>query len=150
MDLWRMMFGNPDLGPVSFATLVRRRSPNDALIAPPDACPMATPDRVPPVFALPAERLREIVASVARDEPNTTVLEQTTGPQDRYLVRSPLFRFPDTVNVEAIARGENLSTVALYSRSLIGRKDFGANRRRLERWLERIEARVRAQPVSGG
>ena len=144
MDLWSIVFGTPDLGPVTFATLVRRRSPNDALIAPADLCPKAVPDREPPVFPLPAERLRAVVADVARAERGVTVLEPTTSPQGRYLVRSRVLRFPDTVNVEVVARGETLSTVALYGRSQIGRKDFGVNRRRLERWLERIEARARS------
>ena len=44
-------------------------------------------------------------------------------------------RFPDTIDAEVLAVGDDQSTLALYSRSLIGRKDFGVNRARLQRWL---------------
>jgi uncharacterized protein (DUF1499 family) len=136
--IWSAIFGNPDLGPVTFPTLVRRRSPNDALVCPRTLCSSATPDREPPIFPLPAARLRAIVDEVLARQPRTTVLEQ--GRQARYLVRSPILRFPDTVNVEVVDLGAGRATVALYSRSQIGRGDLGANRRRLERWLARIAA----------
>lgn len=53
-------------------------------------------------------------------------------------------RYPDTVDLEVIPVGENQSTLALYSRSLVGRKDFGVNRARLRRWRNR--ASVICQP----
>ena len=48
-------------------------------------------------------------------------------------------RFPDTVDVEVFPAGENQSTLAIYSRSLIGRKDFGVNRARITRWLAALD-----------
>jgi len=141
MDIWSLIFGDPDLGAVDFPTLVRRTQPNDALICPRDHCPNAVVDREPPVWPVAAEHLRSIVSAVARGQPGTTILDER-GAQTRYLVRSRLLRFPDTVNVDIVGRGENRATLALYSRSQIGRTDFGTNRRRLERWLALIEARV--------
>jgi uncharacterized protein (DUF1499 family) len=140
--VWSLIFGNPDLGAVDFQNLVRRTQPNDALICPPDHCPNAGLDLEPPVWPVEAEHLRSIVSAVACEQPGTTSLEERGDRQMRYLVRSRLLRFPDTVNVEVVGRGENRATLALYSRSQIGRTDFGTNRRRLERWVELIEARV--------
>jgi uncharacterized protein (DUF1499 family) len=140
--IWGLIFGNPDLGAVDFRSLVRRTQPNDALICPRDHCPSAVVDREPPVWPVAAERLRSIVSAVARGQPGTTILEERGAQQMRYLVRSRLLRFPDTVNVEVVGRGENRATLALYSRSQIGRSDFGTNRRRLERWVNLIEARA--------
>ncbi|MDF2690080.1 MAG: hypothetical protein K0Q80_3046, partial [Microvirga sp.] len=54
------------------------------------------------------------------------------------LVRTRFMRFPDTVVVQVFDRGEDASTLALYSRSQVGRSDFGVNRRRIERWVARI------------
>ena len=139
--IWSLVFGNPDLGPVDFRTLARRAQPNDALICPRDHCPNAVPDREPPVLPVAAERLRALVSAVAREEAGTSVLDDG-APQMRYLVRSRVLRFPDTVNVEIVARSEGRATLALYSRSQVGRTDFGTNRRRLERWVKRIEARA--------
>ena len=136
---WQSLFGTPDLGPVDFATLQRRKTPNDALVCPRDVCSHAQPDAEPPVYALPAFQLRNLVSQVALSEPNTTLLD--AGPeQDRYLVRTRLMRYPDTVVVQVIEQGGNRSTLALYSRSQIGSSDFGVNRRRIERWVARIGA----------
>ncbi|MFL5206427.1 MAG: DUF1499 domain-containing protein [Microvirga sp.] len=131
---WQSLFGSPDLGPVDFATLERRATPNDALICPREVCPRARPDSEPPVFSVSSARLRSLVSEAALSEPGTTLVEK--GPeQDRYLVRTRLMRFPDTVVVQVFDRGQEGSTLALYSRSQIGRSDFGVNRRRIERWI---------------
>ncbi|WP_165820229.1 DUF1499 domain-containing protein [Microvirga sp. KLBC 81] len=131
---WQSIFGSPDLGAVDFKTLTRRKTPNDALTCPQDFCPNAKPDDEPPVFSLPATRLRVIVSEVVLSQPNTSLLE-TSAEQDRFLVRTKLMRYPDTVVAQVIALDEGHSTLALYSRSQIGRSDFGVNRRRIERWL---------------
>jgi hypothetical protein len=142
--VWQSFFGSPDLGPVDFASLRRRSSPNDALICPRAFCP-GSPDSEPPVFALPGARLRSLVSEAALMDPNTTLV-QSDSKQDRFLVRTRLMRYPDTVVVEVIEQGPNLSTLALYSRSQIGRSDFGVNRRRIERWVERIGAHAAREP----
>ncbi len=141
---WALVFGPPDLGPVDFATLTRRRTPNDALVAPEGLCRHAQADRIAPVFPVPAERLRAVLAEVALSERGTTRLP-AQGAQDRFLVRSLFFRFPDTVNAEVIARGASGATLALYARSQIGGSDFGVNRARLARWLKAIEERLAAE-----
>lgn len=134
---WQSLFGSPDLGSVDFATLKRRSTPNDALICPRDICREASPDSEPPVFPVPGGRLRSLVSEAALAEPGTTLLDR--GPeQDRYLVRTRLMRFPDTVVVQVFEWGQDGSTLALYSRSQMGRSDFGVNRRRIERWVARI------------
>lgn len=137
--MWTALFGPADLGPVEFATLRRRRSPTDALFCPPDACPLATPDGVPPVFPVAGERLRAIVAEAALADPDTEIVfEERWAEHDRYVARSRLLRFPDTIDALIVGRGEGRSTIALYSRSRIGLYDLGVNRARLRRWLDRI------------
>ena len=144
---WALVFGPPDLGPVDFPTLTRRRTPNDALIAPEGLCRHAEADRIAPVFPVPAERLRAVLAEVALSERGTTRLP-APGAQDRFLARTLFFRFPDTVNAEVIARGEGEATLALYGRSQIGGSDFGVNRARLARWLKAVEERLAAERAS--
>ena len=146
--VWQSVFGSPDLGPVDFAALKRRGSPNDALICPRAFC-SGTPDSEPPVFALSGARLRGFVSEAALADPGVTLVQ--SGPrQDRYLARTRLMRYPDTIVAEVIEQGPNLSTLALYSRSQIGRSDFGVNRRRIERWVRRIEPlAAREQGLSG-
>ncbi|HEV2560160.1 MAG TPA: DUF1499 domain-containing protein [Microvirga sp.] len=143
-------FGPPDLGPVDFTRIERRRTPNDALACPEGLCGAAV-DIPAPVYPVPPERLRAIVAEVAAEEPGTEMVVSDDGLQDRYVVRTRLMRYPDTVNVEILDRGGGRSTLALYSRSQIGVSDFGVNRARVERWLRRIgEIAAAPPPLSEG
>jgi len=147
--IWRSLFGPPDLGPVDFATLERRSTPNDCLVCPRDLCSRAAPDIEPPVYPLAAERLRAIAREAILAEPDVTQV-QSDGPQDRYVVRTRLLRFPDTVDVKVVALAEDRSTLALYSRSQIGRSDFGTNQRRLRRWVDRVSRSVAAERSGSG
>jgi uncharacterized protein (DUF1499 family) len=140
-DMWTALFGPGDLGAVDFATLRRRRAPSDALACPPDACPHAKPDIVPPVFPVAGARLRAIVTEAALADPYTElVFAERWAEHDRYVARSKNLRFADTIDALIVGEGEGRSTVALYSRSQIGLYDFGVNRARLRRWLDRISA----------
>jgi uncharacterized protein (DUF1499 family) len=53
--------------------------------------------------------------------------------------------FPDTVVVRFFKRPGGRSTLALYSRSQLGKSDFGVNRARIARWLEKLTMQA---PVS--
>jgi len=148
--LWEKTFGPADLGPVDFATLRRPKAPNNALVAPPSVCGHARADIIPPDFAVSASRLHAIVAEVAEEVSNTElVFADPKQEQDRYVVRTAVLRFPDTVDVKIIDRGPNLSTVALYSRSQVGKADFGVNRKRMQRWLARIGEKVQEASNAG-
>ena len=48
-------------------------------------------------------------------------------------------RFPDTVDIKILPVAGNESTLAIYSRSLIGRGDLGVNRARIARWLAALD-----------
>lgn len=135
-SLWRALAGPPDLGAVDFAAITRARSGNDALICPPGLCGATPVDGRSPIFAVPVERLKAAVAAIEAADPDLTVLErQPDGLQERYLARTRVMRFPDTINVRYVALEGGRSTLALYSRSQMGRRDFGVNRARLEEWL---------------
>lgn len=147
--IWQTMFGSPDLGAVDFMTVERRRTPNDSLACPAGFCPRAKSDIEPPVYPVSAERLRSVTMEVIARESGTALVHSARS-QDRYLVRTPLLRFPDTVNLSVIDLGEGRSTLALYSRSQIGRSDLGTNQKRLRRWIDRISRSVAAEPPGSG
>lgn len=48
--------------------------------------------------------------------------------------RTPVLRFVDTISIHVLPASGGTSTFAAYSKSNIGRGDFGTNRRRLEAW----------------
>lgn len=135
--IWSL-FGPPDLGPVEFETLARRTTPNDALACPPGIC-QAQSDLTPPEYALSAADLRAAFAKVISGEPRITVVATDDATlTDRYIQRSALMRYPDTIVVKFFDLPEGRSTIALYSRSQLGHGDMGVNRARIERWLAKL------------
>jgi uncharacterized protein (DUF1499 family) len=134
------LFGPADLGPVAFETLERRSVPNDALACPPGVC-HASSDLPPPVYAVGADALKAAMARVIASEPDVTAM-QSTPSGDRYVQRTRLMRFPDTIEVRYIPRGEGQSTIALYSRSQLGEGDMGVNRARIARWLDKLSTQA--------
>ena len=143
-DAYALVFGPPDLGGVDFENLTRRSAPNDALACHPDVCGATPVDFETPVYPVAGARLREIVREVALAQPRTQLVYASRwGEEDRYVVRSRLMRYPDTVVVAIYGAGPGQAMLALYSRSQIGYSDMGVNRERLATWLDAIDARIR-------
>ncbi len=57
-----------------------------------------------------------------------------------YVQRSARFRFPDIITVRFISvatyHSDSQSTLAIDSRSVYGKGDFGVSRERMEAWLD--------------
>ena len=116
-------------------------SPNAHLVAPPGSALPA--HRRHPMIGAAAEQVWETVLATAEAQPRTwQVGLWPERLQAQWVVRTPLLNFPDlvTAQVEAMPGG---SGVVLYSRSLIGWSDIGANRRRARRWLRALDAAMR-------
>ena len=143
--LWNV-FGSADLGGVTFENLVRRPSPNDALACPREFC-KATPDVTSPEFSIGADGLRSAMAKVLASEPRIEkVHSDDASLTDRYIQRTALMGFPDTIVVRFLPLAGDRSTLAIYSRSKFGYSDLGANKARIQRWLAKLKQQA---PVSG-
>ena len=78
------------------------------------------------------ERLKSTFIQALGTEGRSTV--DDAGDELRFIMRSPTLRFPDTISVEFFdVKGG--ATLAIYARAQIGYKDFGANEKRVRRWL---------------
>ena len=130
-----------DLGPVDFDTLMRRTSPNDALVCASDHCPNAKPDWIAKAYDMAPTELLSRLTKVALAEPRTQQLEAGGGRDRtaRFVQYSRIMRYPDTIDAEVFAVGQGKSSLAIYSRSLVGNGDFGVNRARLVRWLAALD-----------
>jgi uncharacterized protein (DUF1499 family) len=136
--IWSL-FGSPDLGPVAFETLERRTTPNDALACPENFC-KARSDLMPPLFGVDLAALRAAMAKLIASEQRISLVEANdTALTERYIQRSALMQFPDTIVVRYIEQPEGHSTLAIYSRSQLGESDLGVNLARLERWLGKLK-----------
>jgi uncharacterized protein (DUF1499 family) len=137
-QVWAL-FGSADLGPIAFETVERRTSPNDALACPPDAC-NAKSDMTAPEYMVNAHDLRLAFGKMISSEPRLVAVDSDDAAMtDRYIQRSKLMRFPDTIVVRFFDRPQGRSTIALYSRSQLGKGDMGVNRARIERWLSNLD-----------
>lgn len=138
---WEVLFGPPDLGPVEFATLQNTSRPNQVLLCPVDICQAATPDMMPPVYAVPVDKLRDAFHQIISQEAHTEQVAVDGDRQtERYVIRTNLMRFPDTVRVKFIALDNDTSTLAIYSQAQIGYSDRGVNKTRVQRWLNALDA----------
>lgn len=141
---WRFV-GDPDLGPVTFETLRRRSTPNDALACPAGFC-AAHGDLTPPLYTVPARQLQAAFATMIASEPRVVrVAADDATMTERYVQRTRWLGFPDTIAVQFLDRPDGTSTLALYSRSQFGVGDLGVNRARIERWLGRLSTIVAAR-----
>ena len=135
-------FGPADLGEVDFATLQRRDTPNDALACLPQFC-AARADVEAPVFDRPFAEVFLAIQDAVVHEPG---LEQVAADEGqgtlRFVQRSRLMGFPDTINVKVVPDGDGRTAVLIYSRSQLGKGDMGVNLARIARWITLIKARV--------
>lgn len=128
--------GQPDM--VDLATLERPSSPNTYLVCPADLTTAAV-DREPRVHAVEAERLWQVWVDAVLAEPRVAPIVRDDAARRLVVVqRTAVFRFPDIIQIEVHEVEPAASTLCLYSRSVYGHSDFGANEARLEDWLARF------------
>lgn len=133
--------GVPPPAPVDFATLTLPATPNTCLLTPSTAPGVGHLHRDP--FPVATERAFAAIRSVAAAAPRTFPLaEYPERHQAQWVVRTRLMNFPDIVVAECAPAGDGTG-LWLYSRSLIGRSDFGVNRERVLAWLTAFEDLLR-------
>ena len=120
---------------VDFAELKLTDKPNQFLMCPPGFCG-ANPTADSPVFDVSVAQLRARWREVVAAQPRVELLaKDEDGRQIDYIQRSARFRFPDIITVRFISASPSQSTLAIYSRSIYGGRDFGVNRERIDAWL---------------
>ncbi len=119
---------------VNFSDLRLTDKPNQFLMCPPHLC-NADRHADSPVFDVSVDQLRERWREVVAEQPSVELLAED-GQQFDYVQRSARFRFPDIITVRFISVSPSQSTLAIYSRSVYGKSDFGVNHKRIEAWLK--------------
>lgn len=137
--LWDSLLPAGPVSEVNFTTLTPPGSPNTYLVCPEGVCAGATPDAVSPETQLaPAQLIDRIIAIAEADGANQ--VERFGVDAVEMVIRTPVMRWPDRVSVRAYPADAGGSTFALYSRSIFGESDLGANRKRVERWLSKLNS----------
>jgi len=131
-----------DVPVIDFATLQRNSVANQYLLCPKGMCSTET-DGEAPVFDVPVERLQVAWDEMLAEQPRLQLLRRdVTNTQIDYVQRTRFLRFPDLVTVRFVPVDDAHSTLAIYSRSVWGKGDLGVNRKRVEEWLARVQAKI--------
>ena len=111
---------------------------NQFLVCPDGYC-SAKQHMASPNFELPVEALKKrwmiMIAAQPRIE---NCRADDEAMQYDFIQRTKILRFPDIITVRFIALENRRSTLAIFSRSRYGRRDFGVNKKRVCDWLDSI------------
>ena len=124
---------------IDFATLKAPNKPNWFLLCEENFCEGSKTNMVPPLFDQPADELKGRLETLLLEVPNAEV-RLDDGNQMDVLVRTPIMRWPDIISVQVVPLENDKSTIRIYSRSIYGRSDLGANKTRVIHWLKRLQA----------
>jgi uncharacterized protein (DUF1499 family) len=125
-----------------FQHMTLPKTQNYYLVCPEKYCNV-TPNRLSPSYPVSAEDLFNDFNQVISEEPrvNFTYSIPEEG-QFQLVQKSLILRFPNDIAVQFIALSDNSSTLAIYSQSRYGVYDFGENKRRIDRWLDKLQKKV--------
>lgn len=147
-NTWKLIFGDADQGYLAFETLAPGAKPNKFLVAPQGLTPAAAPpDAEAPVYIAAPAALFALVDKIAGSEALTERVARFDATfEARYVQRTSMMRFPDTIWVKVIPVGTDRAALALFSRSQIGHSDLGVNELRLRRWIEQVDTHLPRAP----
>ncbi len=129
------IFSIGDIEAVDFSDVSLTDKPNQFLMCPPHLC-NADRHADSPMFDVSVDQLSERWREVVAAQPRVELLVASQERQQfDYVQRSARFRFPDIITVRFISVSPSQSTLAIFSRSVYGKNDFGVNRKRIESWL---------------
>ena len=132
--------------PLAFEALTLSRRPNQFLMLPDGFKALAAAHAVSPVLPSAPAKVYETIKRVFSAEPRVVLArEDAEAGQLEFVQRSPIFRFPDTITIAVVPAGKDKSALAIYSRAKIGYRDFGVNKKRIEHWLDLLQAAIKSK-----
>lgn len=124
---------------IDFATFKRASPKNSYLQAPTGVCQNSQINQeAPPVNQTASDLFARLVLLLS-DMPNTKQLQvDETGLRIKFVAVTPLMRFKDDVSLQIFPSAgaddsPHTSSLAIYSASRVGRYDFGANAKRVNK-----------------
>lgn len=129
---------------MNFKSLKLKPTPNQYLLAPEGLCEEDAPHRTARVYDIGGDELARRLLRVIRGQPRIEERRHDAElNQYEFVQRTALLGFPDTITVQFLALGPRQSSLAIYSRSRYGYSDLGANKARVEKWLDALERDLR-------
>ena len=136
-NIWRKVYGDPDLGPFNLATMSRSTKPHDGLLCTPGACPenLKSDGDLPVFDEPPADLLARLARDIeSREGTRQSVNNDIASGSIRYVTWSAMMKFPDTTQFWAVTLPDGKTGLVAYARAQVGHSDFGVNLQRLTDW----------------
>lgn len=118
---------------------------NFFITCPADRLPTTDRAMQSPTFKASVASLTEVLIETAPDHGMKLMTDVEGGEAGRlyFLARTPVFRFPDWVEIELILpeTGNDVS-FCLFAQSVYGVEDMGQNEKRTRAWLADVETRM--------
>lgn len=118
-------------------TAPKPSTPNSYRVAPVDAAVDA--DEEAPFYEMTSKELAARFDRIARESGRVDVVGGS--PESgfvTYVQTSSVFAFPDYISVRFIEIDAQTSTLAVFSRSRLGKNDLGVNKTRVTNWLAQL------------
>ena len=116
---------------------------NEYLVAPKGFAPMP-PHREAPVYGRPAATVAAALEKIIAASPRVEWTGRSAdGLRFEAIQRTAGYKFPDRITVEVMPLSGDKATVAVFSRSRYGRRDFGVNEARVEGWLKALDTEMK-------
>ncbi len=135
--IWDKVLSAPAASKTEFSTLKAPNKPNWFLLCDENICQNTKPNGQPPIFELSANDLKGRFEKFILENSNAKV-RMDESDQIEILDRTSLLRWPDIISVKFVKLENDKSTLYIYSRSIYGHSDLGANQARVTRWLQAI------------
>jgi uncharacterized protein (DUF1499 family) len=129
--------GEPEITRFS-SEMVLPTQPNFYLVCGSGHCPPAIRKVESPVYPVSAAQLFSRIEDVVAKMGGKMTWRNGETLHLRIVLRSPVFRFPDWVDLQATPVEDNTSQLLGYSRSVYGADDFGANEKRLKKLVSQL------------
>ncbi len=127
---------------IDFQNLVRPKSPNTCLIAPPGFAASTETDEDAPIFNRQRMAVFDQIVGIAMERKDwTLVVADEATARLHLVVTSRWMRFKDDIDIAIlpVQGAPAQSTIAIYSRSRIGWSDMGVNETRVKALLSLLK-----------
>ena len=140
--VWSTIGGDPSSELVVIASVKKTPKPNQYLICPDGYCEEVA-DQTAPVFNVSVDQLREALSELEDADSNLSKVNSDADDlRQKYIWRSPFWRFPNLISVELIPLENERSTIAIYAQAQLGQSDLGANKAFVDELLVKISSKI--------
>ncbi|MBL41112.1 MAG: hypothetical protein CMM49_00465 [Rhodospirillaceae bacterium] len=122
---------------INFKTLKLKKTKNQYLSLPENSIFVSSPDILSPTFICTIEEIKTIFEEFILTQPRiSSKFFDDQLNKFKCIQKTKYFKFPDLIDIEFIKIKDDVSSIAIYSRSIYGYYDFNVNKNRVKLWLD--------------